>query len=38
MSKEKLMPVFKNEREWVGFKNLVKSNRVEHPSHPKFII
>jgi hypothetical protein len=38
MSKEKLILVFKNEREWVGFKNLDKSNRVEHPTHAKFII
>lgn len=43
MSKEKLIsmfgfPEFKKEGEYLGFKNLDKSNRVEHPSHAKFII
>lgn len=43
MSKEKLIsmfrfPKFKKEGECLGFKNLGKSNRMEHPSHAKFII
>ena len=43
MSKEKLIsmfrfPKFKNVRECLGFKNLGKSNRMEHPPHAKFII
>jgi hypothetical protein len=43
MSNEKLIPMFrfpklKNVRECLGFKNLGKSNRMEHPSHTKFII